>query len=126
MGGHPSFPETSIDCFIAVQEDGFLVEKVPEYAELFKLPWEKIDSFTTDIKSDWSGINLATGWLLLGPIGSMLIGKSTKEQLGIVVKGKDGKGNPVKVPIAFDSVKNIAKIKEALDRHMIKAAGITI
>jgi hypothetical protein len=126
IGGHPNIADSFIDCFIIIQDDGIVIERIPEYSELFKLPWEKIDSITTDIKSDWKGTNLAAGWLLLGPIGSMLMGKSTQEQLGVVVKGKDGNGDPVKVPIAFDSVKNIVKIKAASDRYMIRTAGISI
>lgn len=126
LGGHPSIPTGNTDCFISTQEDGILVEKVPEYTELFRLPWEKIDSVTADIKSDWNGANLAAGWLLLGPIGSMLMGKRTQEEFGIVARGKDGNGSPVKVPIAFGSVKNMTKIKEFVNSRMMQNAGISI
>jgi hypothetical protein len=126
LGGHPSNPDGSTDCFISAQEDGILVEKVPEHTELFRLPWEKIDSVTTDIKSDWNGARLAAGWLLLGPIGSMLIGKRTQEEFGIVARGKDGNGSLVKVPIAFGSVKNITKLNEFVNNRMMQNAGINI
>lgn len=93
--------------------------------ELFRIPYEKIESVTTDIEKEWSGTRLFAGLVTLG-IGALLVGKKKTEQIGLVVKGQDKEGNELHIPIVFAPVKSSAKIKAALDTKIAQARGIQI
>lgn len=126
--GHPQVERQRINCFLKLKENELVVikQQLISGGELFRLPYEKIESVSTDIEKEWKGTRLALGWVALGPLGSFLIGKKKREQLGIVVKGKDKEGNEVQIPIVFAPIKHSARIKGLLDQKIGQAREITI
>ncbi|WP_456396462.1 hypothetical protein, partial [Thermococcus sp.] len=125
----------NIPCFIELHENELIIKKRSSWnwktgmkkasGELFRIPYEKIESVTTDIEKEWSGARLVAGLVTLG-IGALLVGKKKTEQIGIIVRGQDKEGNLLQIPIVFSPVKSSAKIKAALDKKIAQARGIVI
>ncbi|AJC72671.1 hypothetical protein X802_02820 [Thermococcus guaymasensis DSM 11113] len=133
--GYPGVVEENVPCYIELYENEVVVKRRTSFSwrtgltmasgELFRIPYEKIDSVTTDIEREWSGKRLFAGFITLG-IGALLIGKKKTEQIGLIVKGRDKEGNELQIPIVFAPVKSSAKIKAALDKKISQARGIQI
>jgi len=122
--GHPNVEEQNVGCFIVLYESGLIVRKgIIRSKELFRIPYEKIESVSTDIEKEWKGTRLAAGLIgggfLLGPVGAavgaLLVGKKKKEHLGLVVRGQDREGNVVQIPIIFAPVQRSPKIKAKIE-----------
>ena len=126
--GHPNVEGSNIPSVIQVFEKEFVVKRYSllRPAELFALPYEKIESVTTDIENEWKGTRMAVGLVALGPLGALLFGKKKTEQLGLVVRGKDGEGNTVQIPIVFAPAKSSGKIKAMIDQKIGQARQISI
>lgn len=126
--GHPNVEGRNISCFIVLFDNVLIVrtKRLIGQKELFRLPYEKIESVTTDIEKEWKGTRMAVGLIALGPIGALLFGKKKKEQLGLLVSGQDKDGNKVSIPIAFASVKRSSKIRDLIERKIGENKGLTI
>jgi hypothetical protein len=102
--------------------------------KLFEIPYEKIESVSTNIGKEWKGTRMAAGLvgggLLLGPVGAavgaLLAGKKKEEHVGLVVRGHDKDGNIVEVPIVFSPVRFSSKLKAEIDGKIGRARGIII
>lgn len=124
--GHPNVKEYRIPCFIKVEDKELIVKRRALVhlgnPELFKIPYEKILSVSTDIDKDWSGgKRLAKDPSLRGAIFG-----ARADCLGLTVKGQDKEGNAVQVPILFTHVQFSVKLKALIDRKIAEERGITI
>jgi len=133
LGGHPELVKQNVLGLLDFQEDELVFRGIGWIVyrpELFRLPYKKIISVTTDMEKDWSGMRMAAGWLFLGPIGAMLFGKKKTAHLGILVQGKDDEDNPVEVPIAFsvlsESTISNQEAKTKLLQRISKIKKVTI
>ncbi len=126
--GHPNIGGRNIPCFLKLYDKELVVRRRQLFGEeeLFRIPYEKIESVTTNIEKEWKGARLATGLVLLGPLGALLFGKKKTEQLGLVVRGQDKEGNVVQIPIVFTPARFSSKIKALVDQEIGRAKGVTI
>lgn len=129
--GHPGVkPEPGashgISCFIIVddRESDLIVRRrsLLKDEELFRIPYEKIESVTTDINKDWSGSGRLPQDLSLR---GMIFG-SKADCLGLTVRGKDKEGNVVPISILFTHVSMSTKVKARIDSKIGEERGITI
>ena len=123
--GHPNVKEYGLSCFIKLEDNELIVKKraLIHFGDpvLFILPYEKIQSVSTDLDKDWSAQRTPEDRSLTG----QLFG-SRKNCLGLTVRGKDKEGNAVQVPILFTHVQNSVKIKVFIDQKIADDRGITI
>lgn len=126
MYGYPNIKKNNTEVRLVLEDDGLVIYNILHNEFLFKIPYEKIENVSLDIKNEWDGWKMAEGLLIAGPIDMLLLGKKDENLFSIMVRGMDKNGNSVKIPVIFKDVQKPLLLKEELDLQINKEKGIKI
>ncbi len=126
MYGYPNIKKNNTEVRLVLEDDGLVIYNILHNEFLFKIPYEKIENVSLDIKNEWDGWKMAEGLLIASPIDMLLLGKKDENLFSIMVRGMDKNGNSVKIPVIFKDVQKPLLLKEELDLQINKEKGIKI